>query len=98
MAMNSFVPTDVDPAINTFMPYSLKVRGDDFHMIIIDPADGHLIYETKDASKGWDGIDKQTGAMVKYESAYIWKVTIENRQIGESPEYAGTVVPLPTRR
>lgn len=98
MAMNSFIPTDIDPANNTFMPYSLKVRGDDFHMIIIDPNDGHLIYETSDASKGWDGIDKQTGSMVKYETAYIWKVTMVNRKIGESPEYAGTVVPLRSRR
>lgn len=98
MAMNSFVPTDIDPANNTFMPYSLKVRGDAFHMIILDPADGHLIYETNDPSKGWDGIDKQTGAMVRLETAYIWKVTMENPMKGESPEYAGTVTPIARRR
>lgn len=98
MAMNSFVPTDIDPANNRFMPYSLTVRGDAFRMIIIDPADGHVIYETRDASKGWDGVDKQTGSMVKLETAYIWKVTLEDRKIGESPEYAGTVVPLGSRR
>lgn len=98
MAMTSFVPTDIDPANNTFIPYSLKVRGDAFHMIILDPTDGHLVYETNDASRGWDGIDRQTGAMVKLESAYIWKVTILNPKEGESPEYAGTVTPISRRR
>jgi hypothetical protein len=98
MAMKAFAPTDIDPANNTFMPFALTQRGDDFHMIIIDPTDGHLIYETRDASKGWDGIDKQNGSMAPYEKAYIWKVTIENRMIGESPEYAGTVVLMKNRR
>ena len=98
LAVKSFVPTDVDPMNNRFMPFSLTVRGDQFRMIIIDPKDGHIMYETNDPSMGWDGIDSQTGQMVPYQTAYIWKVTIENPRPGETPEYAGTVIPLESRR
>ena len=98
MAMNSFVPTDVDPANATFMPYSLKLRNTGFRMIILDPRDGHLIFETSDASQGWDGIDRQTGQLVQYETAYIWKVVLDKPLKNESPEYAGTVIPISRRR
>ena len=98
MAVNSFVPTDVDPANNHFMPYSLTVRNTAFQLMIFDPTDGHLVYKTNDASTGWDGIDIQTGAMASYLTSYIWKVIIENPLQGESNEYAGTVIPLANRR
>lgn len=98
MAVNSFVPSDADPANNTFMPYSLKLRNTSFSLIIIDPKDGHVVFETSDASQGWDGTDRQNGQLVPYETAYIWKVVIENPEKNESPEYAGTIIPLANRR
>ena len=97
LAPTSFVPTDLDPVNNRFMPYALTVRNTAFRLIIIDRNDGHLIYETNDASEGWDGIDRQTGAMVKYENSYIWKVTINRPESGEKSEYAGTIIPLANR-
>jgi hypothetical protein len=94
MAMTGFDPTDINPSNSTFIPYALKERDVEFTMIILDPNDGHLIYETSDASQGWDGIDRQTGQLVKFETSYIWKVTIANPAIGEKSEYAGVIIPL----
>lgn len=98
MAVNSFVPSDANPENNTFMPYSLKLRNTPFRLIILDPSDGHVLYETSDASMGWDGIDMQTGQLVPYEKAYIWKVVLSKAEKNESSEYAGTIIPLANRR
>ncbi len=97
IAVNSFVPSDADPKLNTFMPYALKLRNTPFRLIIIDPNDGHTLYETTDANLGWDGIDRQTGQLVPYEKAYIWKVVLDKHLPNESPEYAGTVIPISRR-
>jgi len=93
IAMKGFEPLDLDPRNNTFLPYALKERNVGFKMIILDPRDGHLIYETSDASQGWDGVDQSTGSMVKFQTAYIWKVTLNNPAPGEKSEYAGTIIP-----
>ena len=98
MAVNSFVPSDANPENNTFMPYSLKLRNTPFRLIILDPSDGHVLYETSDASMGWDGIDMQTGQLVPYEKAYIWKVVLSKAEKNEPSEYAGTIIPLANRR
>lgn len=94
MANTGFYPMGIDPRTNVFMPYSLTKRDVQFTMIILDPNDGHLIYETSDASKGWDGVDRQTGSLVQMEKVYIWKVNLNNPEKGESSEYAGTIMPL----
>jgi hypothetical protein len=95
MAMNSFRPNSTDPTTNTFMPYALKERDVRFTMIIIDPRDGHVIFETSDASNAWDGTDAKTGRTVPFETSYIWKVTIENTEINEARnEYTGHVIPV----
>jgi len=97
MAMNSFRPNSTDPTTNTFMPYALKERDVHFTMIIIDPTDGRVIYETSDASHGWDGVDATTGRLVPFETSYIWKVTIDNTATNEvRNEYSGHVIPVRT--
>lgn len=98
MAQNSIAPLDIDIRNTRFMPIALTIRKDiSFTMIILDPRDGHLIYETSDAAEGWDGIDRQTGSMVSFDKNYIWKVTIHNPEKGESTDYAGTVLVLQER-
>ena len=95
LAVNSFIPLDNDPRRNTFMPYALTQRKDvQFTMIIIDPTDGHTVFQTNDATNGWTGIDQQTGQEVKRQKAYIWKVIVSNPVQGENGEYAGTITPL----
>jgi len=95
MAMNSFRPNSTDPTTNTFIPYALKERDVRFTMIIIDPRDGHVIFETSDASNAWNGTDAKTGRAVPFETSYIWKVTIENAEINEARnEYTGHVIPV----
>ncbi|MCR9174286.1 MAG: PKD domain-containing protein [bacterium] len=95
MAMNAFYPTGNDRTTNTFMPYALTERNVDFKLIIVDPNDGHTLFETSDASEGWDGIDQRSGSLVPLEKSYIWKVTIMNPERGEDNVYAGTVLTLP---
>ncbi len=95
LAVNSFIPQDIDIRKNTFMPFALTQRKDvQFTLIILDPNDGHVVYKTSDVTAGWNGIDQQTGQAVQYEKAYIWKVTIANPTPGENSEYAGTITPL----
>ena len=95
MAPTSFRPNSNDPSVNTFMPYALKERNVNFTMIVIDPTDGHVLFETKDASQGWHGVDRKTGSPVDFESAYIWKVTLGKKASGEERnEYSGQVIPV----
>ncbi len=95
MAVNSFIPNDNDIRRSSFMPYALTQRTDvRFTLLIIDPTDGHAVYQTNDVTEGWTGIDQQTGQHVKFEKAYIWKVIIDNPVKGEKGEYAGTITPL----
>ncbi|MEJ6775947.1 MAG: hypothetical protein QNK85_01315 [Crocinitomicaceae bacterium] len=97
MAVNSFIPASTDNRKNTFMPYALTQRDTKFTMIIIDPLDGHIVYQTNDATAGWNGTDIATGSLVSYESAYIWKVIIETKEVNENNEYVGNIIPVDWR-
>lgn len=95
MAPTSFRPLSNDLSVNKFIPYALKERNVNFRMVIVDPADGHVIFETKDASMGWDGIDRKTGQLVPFEHVYIWKVTLDKAaKFEQRTEYSGQVIPV----
>ncbi|MDG1147982.1 MAG: hypothetical protein P8N52_06730 [Crocinitomicaceae bacterium] len=94
MAVNSFMPTSTDTRKSTFMPYALTQRNNQFTLIVIDPIDGHIVYQTSDASAGWDGVDKSTGRLVSFKSAYIWKVIMETTEPHEKNEYLGNIIPV----
>jgi hypothetical protein len=95
LAMSAFNPNSVDYRNNTFLPYALKERNSAFTMIILDPDNGGIVFETAEASNPWTGIDRRDGKMVASSKAYIWKVTIANPEPGERSEYKGTVVRVP---
>ena len=63
-------------------------------MIVIDPADGAILFETSTADQPWDGIDRNTGKMVDENKSYVWKVILDQPESNEKPEYLGTVVRL----
>ena len=94
LATNTFTSTSSDPRKSTFMPYALKVRNVDFKLTIIDPSNGAIIYETADASEGWNGIDKRSGQLVEAQKPFIWVVRLLNPLPGEQPEYKSTVIRL----
>ncbi|GAB5418617.1 MAG: hypothetical protein Crog4KO_03740 [Crocinitomicaceae bacterium] len=94
LAMTAFFPNGNDRETNTFMPYALMQRDADFTMIILDPNDGHVMFETSDSNEGWNGVDQQTGAQAPMGKSYIWKVTVLNPEKGESSNYTGTVLTL----
>jgi hypothetical protein len=95
LAMSAFNPNSADYRNSTFLPYALKERNSDFKMIILDPDNGGVIFETTEASNPWTGIDRRDGKMVAASKSFIWKVTIINPELGEKGEYKGTVVRVP---
>jgi len=95
-AIKAFDPQDMDVRNSTFMPRALIEREDvKFSMIIIDHTDGHVMFETSDASQGWDGVDRTTGQALGYEKTFIWKVTVENPESGERRVYGDNAIILP---
>ncbi len=94
MSVNSFIPNNNDPRLNTFMPYALTQRDVNFNLIIMDPTDGHVVFQTNDSSRGWNGVDLKTGQLVNNQRTYIWKVTLQNPEKGENNEYSGNITPI----
>lgn len=92
LAVTAFDPLSNDIRKNSFMPYALTQRAVDFNMIIIDPKDGAIIFESNDATNSWKGIDRRNGQLVDANKTYIWRVTIENPEKGEKSEYKGTII------
>ena len=92
LAVNAFEPTSQDARKTTFMPYALTQRATPFRMIIIDPNDGGIVFESTDATLPWDGIDRRYGKMGDSNKAFVWKVTLSEPKAGEKSEYMGTVV------
>lgn len=92
LAVTGFNPEHPDPRRQTFVPYALLVRNVSFHLSIIDPKTGAVVYTTSDASQPWDGRDKRTGELVPANASYIWKVTLFNPEPNEKSEYKGIIV------
>lgn len=92
LAPNAFIPTGSDIRNIKFMPYALTQRNVMFDLIIQDPSTGKIVFQSNSAENAWDGIDKNTGQMVKANKSFIWKVSLKNPEIGEKPEYTGTIV------
>ncbi len=92
LAVNAFDPNSLDSRKNTFIPFALKVRNTPFRMVIIDPDNGGIVFETTDASQGWDGIDRRDGKLVNPNKTFMWKVTLSQPEAGEKPEYKGTII------
>jgi len=90
-APNGFEPTSNNPKRNTFLPLSLLERDTPFKMLIIDPKDGKVIFETNDKNNPWDGKNQSTDQLVPEESEYIWKVILMNPERYEKNEYRGTI-------
>lgn len=95
LAVNSFWPNSPNPKNATFMPYALTERNTDFSMLIIDPTNGVTLFETSDATNGWNGTNRTTGQLVDANKAFIWIVKLKNPLPGEKSEYKGTIVRMP---
>ena len=91
LAVNAFDPLSGDSRKNTFMPYALSKRNSSFSLIIIDPDNGGIIFESSDYSKPWDGIDKRNGKIVSESKTFIWKVTLSSPEKNEKAVYKGTI-------
>ena len=76
------------------MPFALTIRNVKFNMVILDPKNGGIMYQTNDSNQPWDGIDKRTGNLVPPNENCIWKVDIENPEPGENSHYKGVIVRL----
>lgn len=94
MAVNAFFPLDFNDKLNSFIPFALTQRSVKFTFIVIDPVDGSIIFESNDKLRAWNGIDPRNNQIVPINSNWVWKVYIENPEIGESATYQGIVVRL----
>lgn len=94
LAVTAFDPMSNDIRKNTFVPFALTQRSVDFNMIVIDPTDGGVVFETNDATKPWTGLDRRNGQMVAPNKTYIWKVVLNNPVKGEPSEYKGMIIRL----
>ena len=94
LAVNAFSPTSMEPRNTHFIPFALTQRNSPFTMIVIDPSDGAVLFETSSADIPWDGTNRNTGKMVDANKSYVWKVILEQPEANENPEYIGTVVRL----
>jgi len=92
LAVNAFDPLSSDSRKNTFMPYALSKRNSVFSLIIIDPDNGGIVFESSDYSKPWEGIDKRNGKLVDESKVYIWKVTLASPEKNEKAVYKGTII------
>jgi hypothetical protein len=92
LAVNAFNPQSQDSRNSTFMPYALTIRQTPFRLVVLDPDNGGLVFETSDVGNAWDGIDRRDGKLVPGNKAYIWKVVIQHPVQGEKGEYRGTIV------
>ena len=92
LAVNAFDPLSSDSRKNTFMPYALTKRNSAFSLIIIDPDNGEIIFESSDYSKPWEGIDKRNGKLVSESMIFIWKVTLASPEKNEKAVYKGTII------
>jgi hypothetical protein len=92
LAVNAFNPQSQDSRNSTFMPYALTIRQTPFRLVVLDPDNGGLVFETTDEGNAWDGIDRRDGKLVPNNKAYIWKVVIQHPVPGEKGEYRGTIV------
>ena len=90
-APTGFEPTSSNPKRNTFLPLSLLERDTPFRMLIIDPKDGSVIFETTDKHIPWDGTNQKTDQLVPEGSEYIWKVILMNPEKYEKNEYKGMI-------
>jgi hypothetical protein len=94
LAVNAFDPYSSDNRKNSFMPFALTKRTSPFILVIIDPADGGVVFQSNDASNSWDGYDKRNGKMVAQNKAFIWKVSLQNPEKKEKSDYKGTIIRL----
>ncbi len=81
-----------DSRVSTFMPHALKERKTPFELYIYDTKSGRVIYKTTDVSAGWNGVDSNSGEVLKNGTVVLWKVIMGNPNPGEPREYKGTIV------
>jgi hypothetical protein len=91
LAPTGFSPSNIDARLNRFMPFALLQRNTPFELIIIDTKNGATLFQTNDENNAWDGIDSE---LVPVGSIWAWKVVLKYPQVGENPEYSGTITRL----
>lgn len=91
LAPTGFTPLDYDSRTNRFMPFALTQRETAFDLMIYDSKNGGILFQSNEATNGWDGIDKRSGELVPIGSIWVWKVILKNPNTGEPREYSGTI-------
>ena len=89
---NCFTP-DGDEYNNTFQPvFTSGFDPHNFHLMIFDRW-GELIFESFDASKGWDGSYGKSGISAQ-DGIYTWKIEFKKPTVDERIKVVGHVTKL----
>lgn len=89
---NLFAPTAFTPnenINNRFIPQALTLLDNPFTMNIYNQS-GELIYDTKNADMGWDGVNGNDNGSAP-AGTYVWIVILENNN-GVKETYKGTFI------
>lgn len=89
---NTFTP-DGDEFNETFQPvFTSGFDPFDFHLMIFNRW-GELIFESYDASIGWDGTygGKASGAEIVKDGTYVWKIEVKTKLNDERKMFVGHV-------
>jgi gliding motility-associated-like protein len=91
---NSFTPNYDglnDLFLPVFSPYGLDTKS--YEMEVYDRW-GHVVFQTKDVSKGWDGTFKNSGDLIMKKDAYIYKIRYKDLD-GKVYSEQGSVTLMP---
>lgn len=91
---NSFTPNYDglnDVFIPVFSPYGLDSKS--YEMQIYDRW-GHLVFQSKDPAKGWDGTFKNSGDQIMKKDNYVFRIKYKDLD-GKTYEEKGTVTLIP---
>src|SRR5690606_23961398 len=75
-APKTFSPNG-DGVEDTFIPEALRSLGVKFHLSIFDRESGQLLYDTKDATRPWNGRINNKGEMCT-PGDYVWMVEMKD--------------------
>lgn len=88
---NAFTP-DGDNKNDIFFPVASDMVDEDHELMVFDRW-GELVFQTADATKGWDG-RKMNGGEILPQGVYVWRLIERKQFTSDKQDYFGTVTLL----
>jgi gliding motility-associated-like protein len=88
---NAFTP-DGDGKNDVFFPITADMVDEEHELMIFDRW-GQLVFETKDATKGWDGRHLNGGEILP-QGVYVWRLIERKQFTADKADWFGTITLL----